>query len=44
MSKRIYISADYSEADRDVIDVLHTWGVSSEVAHCLPQARWILAK
>lgn len=28
MSKRIYISADYSEADgdRNVIDVLHSWG------------------
>lgn len=28
MSKRVYISADYSEADgdRDVIDVLHDWG------------------
>ena len=27
MSKRVYISADYSEADgdRDVIDVLHDW-------------------
>lgn len=27
MSKRVYISADYSETDgdRDVIDVLHTW-------------------
>lgn len=28
MSKRVYISADYSEAngDRDVVDVLHSWG------------------
>ena len=28
MRKRIYISADYSpsDGDRDVIDVLHTWG------------------
>ena len=28
MSKHVYISADYSEADgdRDVIDVLHAWG------------------
>ena len=28
MSKRVYISADYSEADgdRDVIDVLYNWG------------------
>ncbi len=28
MSKRIYISADYSiyDGDRDVIDVLHSWG------------------
>lgn len=28
MSKRVYISADYSETDgdRDVIDVLHDWG------------------
>ena len=28
MSKRVYISADYSvyDGDRDVIDVLHSWG------------------
>lgn len=28
MSKRVYISADYSEndGDRDVINELHTWG------------------
>jgi len=28
MSKRIYISADYSiyDGDRDVVDVLHSWG------------------
>ena len=28
MSKRVYISADYSEndGDRDVVKELHTWG------------------
>ena len=28
MSKRVYISADYSEndGDRNVVDVLHAWG------------------
>ncbi len=32
MSKRVYISADYSEAngDRDVIDELHTWGTDDK--------------
>ena len=31
-SKRVYISADYSEADgdRDVIDVLHSWGADNK--------------
>ncbi len=32
MSKRVYISADYSEndGDRDVIDLLHTWGTDNK--------------
>ncbi len=32
MGKRVYISADYSEADgdRDVIDLLHSWGSDSK--------------
>ena len=32
MSKYVYISADYSESDgdRDVIDLLHTWGTDNK--------------
>ena len=34
MSKRVYISADYSESngDRAVVDELHKWGKHSEIA------------
>ena len=32
MSKRVYISADYSEndGDRNVVDVLHAWGTDDK--------------